>query len=248
MTEIEPSPKNTADSGPLSRPILVGLLGASLATAASYFSPTSHASTLVGLIFLGLTAFLCQRSDKNLTEFGLGFGGVFDRVPLSARHITAETARALLIALSVSAIVFPLFTIGYVFWFEPRHPFSLTRALGFGGPSELFPVLDLTLAHLIVVALPEEAFFRGYLQTTLARALPSDGFIRALLPNLIASAIFALGHYATDPTPSRLAVFFPSLLFGLIRQRTGGVGASIFFHTLSNLYSAFLAAGFGFGR
>ena len=35
---------------------------------------------------------------------------------------------------------------------------------------------------------------------------------------------FALGHVATEVHPNRLAVFFPSLLFGYLRTRRGGIG------------------------
>lgn len=247
MTEADGAPKKTGNSRELLRPIGIGLFGSSLATAASYFAPESQASTLVGLVFLGLTAVLVRRSAWPSSRFGLEFGGLFESGPLSSRRIGAETARALLIATVVAALVFPLFTIGYVFWFEPRQDFSFQRAFSFGGSPGLFPVLDLVLAHVLVVALPEETFFRGYLQSSLSHSLDAQRGARALIPNFMTSLLFALGHFATEPVPSRLAVFFPSLLFGLLRQRSGGVGASIFFHTFSNLYSAFLAAGFGFG-
>ena len=41
------------------------------------------------------------------------------------------------------------------------------------------------------------------------------------------SALFALGHVATEFHPNRLGVFFPSLLFGWLRARTGGIGAAV---------------------
>jgi membrane protease YdiL (CAAX protease family) len=57
--------------------------------------------------------------------------------------------------------------------------------------------------------------------------------------------IFAAGHLATVQVPARLAVFFPALLFGWLRARTGGVGASVFFHATCNLYSLVLGRGYG---
>ena len=48
----------------------------------------------------------------------------------------------------------------------------------------------------------------------------------------------------TEPHPARLAVFFPALLFGWLRARTGGIGASVVFHALCNLFSATLARGY----
>lgn len=218
-----------------------------LAALLSYFAPEEHASTLVGITFLSATALLCRNAPRAPSEFGLALGGLVEPAPLDQRRMLFETARALGQALLVGALVLPLFTIGYILWFAPSRSFDVHAAFGFGGPTAPFAVLDLMLAHLLVVALPEEAFFRGYLQSSLTPR-SSPGLRSVILANLLTSAIFALGHYATDPNPSRLAVFFPSLLFGLIRTRTGGVGASIFFHTLANLTSAFLAAGFGFAR
>ena len=45
--------------------------------------------------------------------------------------------------------------------------------------------------------------------------------------------------------PTRLAVFFPALLFGWLRARTGGIGASVCFHMLCNVYSQVLGRGYG---
>ena len=56
--------------------------------------------------------------------------------------------------------------------------------------------------------------------------------------------VFALGHFATIREPTRLAVFFPSLLFGWLRARTGGVGAGIAFHTACNVFSELLRQGY----
>ena len=56
--------------------------------------------------------------------------------------------------------------------------------------------------------------------------------------------IFAVGHVLTIPHVSRLAVFFPALLFGWLRARTGGIGAGVLFHAMCNLFSAALARGY----
>ena len=61
-------------------------------------------------------------------------------------------------------------------------------------------------------------------------------------------AIFAVGHLLTEPYPGRLAVFFPSLVFGFLRAREGGVGASIVFHALCNLFASYLGQSYGLTR
>lgn len=248
MTTSSPAPHTRRITARLIVPLGWGLLASFLAALASHFSPESYASSLVGLVFVGLTALAVRASSLSPRQVGLELGGLFEPAPLSLPRMARESGRALAIALLCSAIVFPLFTIGYLFWFSPPAPFSLERALSFGTGGSI-AALDLALAHLIVVALPEEAFFRGYLQSSLERPLRERHGSAKLWPlltsNLLTSALFAVGHFMTDPRPSRLAVFFPSLLFGVLRQRTGGVGASIVLHALSNLYSAALAAGFG---
>ncbi|HEX6765646.1 MAG TPA: JDVT-CTERM system glutamic-type intramembrane protease, partial [Polyangiaceae bacterium] len=67
-------------------------------------------------------------------------------------------------------------------------------------------------------------------------------------PSILAtSAIFALGHVTTEFHPNRLGVFFPSLVFGWLRARTGGIGACVFFHAFCNLFADYVAKSYGFG-
>jgi membrane protease YdiL (CAAX protease family) len=122
----------------------------------------------------------------------------------------------------------------------PRLTFSLA--------ARPIDVADEVFAQLLVVALPEEAFYRGYLQSRLDDAwAPRWRVLGANVgPGLLASAaIFALGHLVTVHLPTRLAVFFPALLFGWLRARTGGIGASVVFHAMCNVYSQALGRGYG---
>jgi uncharacterized protein len=107
--------------------------------------------------------------------------------------------------------------------------------------------LTMALSQLVVVAVPEEMFFRGYLMGRLEERWPSR---RRLLgapigrPLLISSALFALGHVLVDFQPQRLAVFFPALAFGWMRARTGSIAAAALFHALCNLLSEALHVSF----
>jgi membrane protease YdiL (CAAX protease family) len=106
------------------------------------------------------------------------------------------------------------------------------------------------VGQALVIGLPEEAFYRGYLMTalddawgtpwTLARAKLGWGWI-------VSSALFAIGHYLTEPDVQRLAVFFPALVFGWLRARTQGVGAPALFHTLCNVFASTLTRGYALG-
>jgi membrane protease YdiL (CAAX protease family) len=52
---------------------------------------------------------------------------------------------------------------------------------------------------------------------------------------IVSSALFALGHVAVIPSPQRAAVFFPALLFGWMRARTGSIAAGALYHALCNV-------------
>jgi membrane protease YdiL (CAAX protease family) len=93
------------------------------------------------------------------------------------------------------------------------------------------------------VAIPEELFYRGWMQTSWSRSGPSRRILGAEIgPGFLATQVlFAAGHLVTLQ-PLRLATFFPGLLFGWLRARTGGVAAPAVAHALSNLLVLFLEA------
>lgn len=207
----------------------------------SYLLPNEWSATAVGCTFLGATYFLClsNRDNETVRRYGLSFGGLLENEPLSVTRLVREATSALSWAFGLALVVFPPFVIGFLWWWKPGSSFSFA------------PLTTLTndiLGQLLVVAVPEEAFFRGYLQTALDDAWKKrwplfGGYLSPGL--LVASALFAVGHVLTEPNPSRLAVFFPSLLFGWLRTRTRGIGAGVGFHALCNLFSAYLGRCFG---
>ncbi len=112
------------------------------------------------------------------------------------------------------------------------------------GSRSLWWIPIFLCVHLGLVALPEEWFFRGYLQARLDQRLGTPwrlagarlgwGFIWA-------SAAFAVLHPILIPGAHRLLVFFPGLLFGWLRARTGNIGASVVVHASSNLLLAIIS-------
>ncbi len=104
-------------------------------------------------------------------------------------------------------------------------------------------ILNIILVQLLLVAVPEEVFYRGYLQTRLDSLIGKDRKILGVdcnvLSMVLTSALFALGHFLTIPSPARLAVFFPSLLFGWMRRASGGILAPALFHAACNLLVEF---------
>ena len=228
------SPALTPRAG-LMQPLLVALGVTVLATALSYLLPRSWAATGVGFTFLAATYWLVVRGDdtERIREHGLSLGGLLEPEPLSAARIWRDTRVAVLHALVTAAIIFPFFWLGFRAWWN----------VGSFRAAPLGELPSMALGELLVIALPEEAFYRGYLQTSLERA--HDKSVKVLgarvgLGVLVTSAIFAAGHLLTELNPARLAVFFPSLVFGFLRARSGGIGASVLFHAMCNLFSWYL--------
>lgn len=97
---------------------------------------------------------------------------------------------------------------------------------------------NMTLFQLLIVALPEEFFFRGYFQSTIDlvfarrwRFLGVDlgwGWI-------ITAAVFAVAHTAVTYQWWHFSIFFPALLFGYLRLRTGSIVAPVLFHAAANI-------------
>lgn len=232
-----------------SHPLLTALLVSGLAALLSFLIPADYSALAVGFLFCGATYWFCLSASvqEPPTTFGLSAGGLTEPEPLRVQRLVSSFLRALLAAVLVSLVLFPPFTVGFLFWYDPPQSFDWSSALSLRAWGTEASVADWALGHLFVIALPEEAFFRGYLQTRLDQKRPPRcAFAGALIgPGLLwSSLLFALGHFATQPDPARLAVFFPSLVFGWLRARTQGIGAGVLFHAFCNLYAGFLASGY----
>jgi uncharacterized protein len=128
--------------------------------------------------------------------------------------------------------------VGLVPWLVGYH---LYQHLLFGyEPALRFPPKFWTAVayHLFFVAVPEEFFYRGYLQTRLNEILPR----RFLLFGVpfghglwITALLFAFGHSLVQLQWWHFATFFPGLLFGLLREKTGTVISGAFLHAICNV-------------
>jgi membrane protease YdiL (CAAX protease family) len=211
-----------------------------LVTVASYVTPTDFAATAVAVVFLAAThVFVLRHEAATIQAYGLSLGGLFEPERLQLKKMALSGVRALVIGLLCFAVIAGPFWAAYRAYFKLKRPFSWQAAA---------PGIDEILGQLFVIALPEEAFFRGYVQTQMDRWFPRRFTIASLPigPSIVlTSLVFAVCHLLTVPNPARLAVFFPSLLFGALRAREGGVGAAVVFHAACNLMTAALARGYG---
>jgi membrane protease YdiL (CAAX protease family) len=124
-------------------------------------------------------------------------------------------------------------------------PYFILYAVWFGDVStnpadgaEIMRWIKMGLYQIFYIALPEEFFFRGYLQTRLNQLLGRPftlwgGRFGWGLP--AASLIFMLFHLLSGINLWNLGVLFPALIFGWLREKTGSITASTVFHALSNI-------------
>jgi membrane protease YdiL (CAAX protease family) len=231
----------------------VAIAGLAAARLISLLDPTRLlAANLAGVaafLFIAVPDARLRARGESWDDYGLPWFGLRDGRTWRA------WGRGAGLALLAAAVVFPVFAAGFALYAEvlPRLPPGLARALApYGGaPRFALRLPDglplLALVQLLVVALPEELLYRGFMQTAWRRSAPERGVTvlgaRLGAGFLATQALFALGHLVVLE-PWRLGTFFPGIAFGWLRERTGGLAAPVVFHALSNLFIATLEASF----
>ncbi|HKE15989.1 MAG TPA: CPBP family intramembrane glutamic endopeptidase [Kofleriaceae bacterium] len=194
---------------------------------------------LVAVVFLYIPVLFSWRRGEDLVAYGFR---------------AAPVGRGLAFGVGAPLVLFPIFAAAFVLFYDVvcrpeqlawlRHlaPPGICRGWdgwsGMHAPHLGLDFLELAFVQVVVIALPEELFFRGFLHELCERALPprrrflGGGVGWALV---LSSALFAAGHLASGLDPRRLSVFVPGLLFGWMRSATGSVLAGTIAHAASNL-------------
>jgi membrane protease YdiL (CAAX protease family) len=247
-----PGPDRPVVGGP--RPARAALVGFVVATVGiaiagligSAVGPIGrNLGAIAAVLFLVIPYYYAGRHGQDLHDFG------FRAEPVGT---------GLKLGFGIPLLIFPLFAIGFVVFYEVVCGVDTLSALAPPGMCRLYGGLDqlhlpplgkrtveLLFIQVVVVALPEELFFRGFVLQLLERALPpkrklwGGGVGWALV---LSSAIFAVGHLAVSPDPRRLAVFFPGLMFGWVFSKTRSVLAGTIIHALSNVFIHLLEKAF----
>jgi membrane protease YdiL (CAAX protease family) len=103
---------------------------------------------------------------------------------------------------------------------------------------------EMVATHGLGVALPEETFYRGYLQPRLEhRWVPRRSWLGVKIgwAAVLATALFASGHFLGEWNPLRLGPFIPGLVFAWQRNATGSVLGAITYHAACNLIGEILS-------
>ncbi len=190
--------------GPLPLPAILLFLGIALAVRlASRYAPMFAflpPDLLAAALFL-YTPILHYRRGKAPSWLLVGDAG--------------KSARTLLALAGGGALA-------YVAYMNLPLPPSLAP---YAGPAP--PLADLLFREGLLVALPEEVFFRGYLYD----AFEEKGWE----PVLPSSVLFAAGHLFIFASWYRALTLFPGLLLGWSRKTSGNIYVPMALHLLFNL-------------
>jgi len=201
-------------------------------------------SALVAVLFLYMPVAVAWRRKEELEDYGFR--------PEPVRKGLVMFGAAL-------AVIVPVFAACYFAFYEIACNSDLLVHLvpndmcsqyggvsGIHAPALTWSLLEFCAVQLVVVALPEELFFRGMLLELLERRFPpkrrvlGGGIGLALVLSSLAFALVHLPRAGGDPR--MLATFFPGLLFGWMRSASGSILPSTLTHGACNILIAVLDA------
>ena len=91
------------------------------------------------------------------------------------------------------------------------------------------------LIQFLLVALPEEVFFRGYLQNEFGNNIKAIVIVSILFAAAHLVTICVVGGAGLNTCAQNGLTFFPSLVMGYLYYKTGTIWSSVFFHFLANV-------------
>jgi hypothetical protein len=216
------------------REVMLLYLGTLLAIKAvvalqSSFNLPADVLVAVPLLFLYVPVFWLRRRQLEPGDFGL--------------TLTWEAVGpALRLDARVIGVILPFFLLGnhlYQTLIFHRSPVGLL-------PKDYLS--QVVLYHLLFVGPPEEFFYRGYMQSRLNQVFPrryrvfgaSFGWA---LP--LTALLFTAGHSLVVMRWWHFSIFFPALVFGWMREKSGNILASSLFHAFCNILMVTLETWYG---
>jgi membrane protease YdiL (CAAX protease family) len=193
------------------------------------FNAAGALSALVAVVFIGLPLFVLDRRGKPYKRYGLIFSN-----PL-------RNWRWLLAFVLIPYLVIAVFVLLFPEIWHMKNP-----SWHFVWPENYTAV---AFSHFLIVALPEEFFYRGYLLGSLNDIFKKRVSVAGvqLGPGvIIQAALFAFGHFVMDLNPAHLLTFFPALAFAWLSIKHKGISLSVVYHGFCNIFMDLFRAGFGF--
>jgi len=163
-------------------------------------------------------------------------------VPSAIRHerfcllppVPGQIFRDMLLALAAAAVALPVTVV--LLWVVPERSEFVAIGAAAAVPGQWPAWL---VYQFLYVAVAEELFFRGYLQTNVAQMVrlkwPGSHRWHMYLTVVLSAGCFAMAHLFVQQRFISLLTFFPGLVLGWLFWRTGSLVAPIFFHGLANV-------------
>lgn len=197
-------------------------------------------STLIILAHILGPLYILDRLKLKPRDFNLyanGLESLFDKI-IGSQHQTIPDYKAIKHDLAYSGIVLLVILIPYclayyAFFYLKTQNSDYNLIFSWHMPSMWG--LEL-LTQTFAIALPEEFFYRGFLQSSLQRRYSP---LKAIV---ITNIVFAVSHFVGGLAPHRLLTFFPGLVFSYLVYRQHSLLSAILFHAIFNVVGQILAA------
>lgn len=159
---------------------------------------------------------------------------LFLRQRVTSWQLNASIIQSSLLWLGIACLaIFPLVVLGNHFYQKVifGNPYHM-------GESRIW--MQYALTQFVLVAFPEEFFFRGYLQEEFQKFFPAQfklfgvPFGKGII---YLSLLFAVSHSLITLQWWHVFIFFPSLVFSWLKERTGAIWASTGFHFACNMFA-----------
>jgi uncharacterized protein len=179
---------------------------------------------IVPLVFFLVPYFALRRRGESFSAYGVS-------LPDKIKDAFREAKPAFRLALLTALVTFPPFA--FLFWIW-------SKFIHFGGIMKMTPLAwaSIVIFQFFYIALPEELFYRGYILGKLNKVWPPVLSVLKVPVGFgipITAVLFAFGHFLINFSPPRLGVFFPALIFGWMREKSGGILASSIYHAMCNI-------------
>lgn len=157
-------------------------------------------------------------------------------------HFSAIGHELLVLAKTMALIFLPYIACYWLYYSWLANSKGVDLVFSFNMPPALLYEIML---QVFVVAVPEEIFYRGFLQGALLQRWPNRKFIAGMpvgFAVLVTNSIFAFGHVAVSLSPIRLLTFFPGLIFSYLVYKNKSLLSAILFHAACNILGQILYA------
>lgn len=211
------------------------------------FSSVIPALVIIAQIVLPIYILESQQiplKDFNIYAFGLE--GILDfilRPKAKEKPQWYKAGQESLFSFAFCALIFIPYVLAYWGW-----QYFLATKSG----EQLFIKINLPpnlskemMIQLLVIAMPEEIFYRGFLQEVFFRRWPKQIKFFGLPMGkgiILTNTLFAAAHLLNGFNPLRLLTFFPGLVFSWLVYKRKNLLSAIIFHAACNLLGQVLYA------